>query len=111
MADFCRRWGANYKYMVVMDADSVMSGDCLQTLVRLMEKHPTAGILQSAFVKRVSAYVIGSKVEAKIDGLPLLLKIPDYSKTFQSVQAAGQNLRQASQDPASFDPDKLGSAL
>jgi membrane glycosyltransferase len=48
VADFCRRWGANYRYMVVMDADSVMSGDCLQTLVRLMEKHPTAGILQTA---------------------------------------------------------------
>ena len=48
VSDFCRRWGANYRYMVVMDADSVMSGDCLQTLVRLMEKHPTAGILQTA---------------------------------------------------------------
>jgi membrane glycosyltransferase len=48
VADFCRRWGRNYRYMVVMDADSVMSGDCLQTLVRLMEKHPTAGILQTA---------------------------------------------------------------
>ena len=48
VADFCRRWGSNYRYMVVMDADSVMSGDCLQTLVRLMEKHPTAGILQTA---------------------------------------------------------------
>jgi membrane glycosyltransferase len=48
VADFCRRWGRNYRYMVVMDADSVMSGDCLQTLVRLMEKHPDAGILQTA---------------------------------------------------------------
>ncbi|MET0381984.1 MAG: glucans biosynthesis glucosyltransferase MdoH [Burkholderiaceae bacterium] len=48
VADFCRRWGRNYRYMVVMDADSVMSGECLQTLVRLMEKHPTAGILQTA---------------------------------------------------------------
>jgi membrane glycosyltransferase len=48
VSDFCRRWGANYRYMVVMDADSVMSGDCLRTLVRLMEKHPTAGILQTA---------------------------------------------------------------
>ncbi len=27
--DFCRRWGGDYRYMVVMDADSVMSGDCL----------------------------------------------------------------------------------
>jgi membrane glycosyltransferase len=48
VSDFCRRWGRNYRYMVVMDADSVMSGDCLQTLVRLMEKHPNAGILQTA---------------------------------------------------------------
>lgn len=48
VADFCRRWGRNYRYMVVLDADSVMSGDALVTLVRLMETHPTAGILQTA---------------------------------------------------------------
>ncbi|MCE1690624.1 glycosyltransferase, partial [Enterobacter hormaechei] len=33
--DFCRRWGGEYKYMVVLDADSVMSGECLSSLVRL----------------------------------------------------------------------------
>ena len=27
VADFCRRWGKDYRYMVVLDADSVMSGD------------------------------------------------------------------------------------
>jgi membrane glycosyltransferase len=48
VADFCRRWGRNYRYMVVLDADSVMSGDCLATLVRLMEAHPDAGIIQTA---------------------------------------------------------------
>ncbi len=48
VADFCRRWGRHYRYMVVLDADSVMSGDCLTTLVRLMEAHPQAGILQTA---------------------------------------------------------------
>lgn len=47
VADFCRRWGRNYRYMVVLDADSVMSGDCLSTLLRLMEAHPKAGILQT----------------------------------------------------------------
>ncbi|AIY42496.1 Glucans biosynthesis glucosyltransferase H [Collimonas arenae] len=46
--DFCRRWGANYSYMIVLDADSVMSGTCLTTLVRLMEANPTAGIVQTA---------------------------------------------------------------
>lgn len=48
VADFCRRWGANYRYMVVLDADSIMSGDCLARLVRLMEANPGAGIIQTA---------------------------------------------------------------
>ena len=46
--DFCRRFGANYRYMLVMDADSVMSGRCLTRLVQLMEANPDAGIIQSA---------------------------------------------------------------
>jgi membrane glycosyltransferase len=46
--DFCRRWGNQYSYMVVLDADSVMSGDCLTNLVRLMEANPKAGIIQSS---------------------------------------------------------------
>ena len=48
VADFCRRWGKDYKYMVVLDADSVMSGDCLSNMVKLMEAHPKAGIIQTA---------------------------------------------------------------
>ncbi|MES2407859.1 MAG: glucans biosynthesis glucosyltransferase MdoH [Pseudomonadota bacterium] len=48
VADFCRRWGASYRYMVVLDADSVMSGACLTSLVRMMEANPGAGIIQSA---------------------------------------------------------------
>lgn len=48
VADFCRRWGAKYRYMVVFDADSVMSGETLVKMVRLMEKYPTTGILQTA---------------------------------------------------------------
>lgn len=46
--DFCRRWGANYRYMIVLDADSVMTGECLKRLVQLMEASPDAGIIQSA---------------------------------------------------------------
>ena len=48
VADFCRRWGRAYRYMVVLDADSVMSGEALLTLVRLMEAQPRAGIVQTA---------------------------------------------------------------
>ena len=48
VADFCRRWGRNYRYMIVFDADSIMTGPTLVRMVRLMEKHPTIGILQTA---------------------------------------------------------------
>ena len=48
VADFCRRWGRDYRYMVVLDADSVMTGECLVKLARLMEANPGAGIIQTA---------------------------------------------------------------
>jgi membrane glycosyltransferase len=47
IADFCRRWGGRYRYFVVLDADSVMSGDILVRLVRLMEANPHAGLIQT----------------------------------------------------------------
>lgn len=47
VADFCRRWGSQYRYMVVLDADSTMSGRTLVDMVRLMEENPRAGIVQS----------------------------------------------------------------
>jgi membrane glycosyltransferase len=48
VADFLRRWGKKYRYMVVLDADSVMTGRSLVELVALMEKNPSAGIIQTA---------------------------------------------------------------
>ncbi len=42
VADFCRRWGKDYRYMVVFDADSVMSGDCLTSMVKLIACSPWA---------------------------------------------------------------------
>jgi membrane glycosyltransferase len=48
IADFCRRWGSRYRYMIVLDADSVMSGTCLTSLVRIAEANPDAGIIQTA---------------------------------------------------------------
>ncbi|WP_366514974.1 glucans biosynthesis glucosyltransferase MdoH [Solimonas terrae] len=48
IADWCRRWGSKYQHMVILDADSVMSGECLKRLVQLMEANPNAGIIQTA---------------------------------------------------------------
>lgn len=47
VADFCRRWGKRYRYMIVLDADSIMSGATMVRLVRAMEANPEVGILQT----------------------------------------------------------------
>jgi membrane glycosyltransferase len=47
VADFCRRWGKRYRYMIVLDADSVMSGTTMVRLVRAMEANAEVGILQT----------------------------------------------------------------
>lgn len=45
--DFCERWGADYRYMIIFDADSVMSGPTLVEMVRRMEADAEIGILQA----------------------------------------------------------------
>src|SRR5690554_2547423 len=47
VGDFLRRWGRDYQYMVVLDADSLMGGDTLVRMVQLMQRHPRVGILQT----------------------------------------------------------------
>ncbi len=48
VGDFLRRWGRRYRYMVVLDADSVMSGDTLRRLVEIMDRHADVGMVQTA---------------------------------------------------------------
>ena len=48
--DFCERWGAEYELMLPLDADSLMSGEAIVRLVRIMQAHPRLGILQSLVV-------------------------------------------------------------
>lgn len=47
VADFLRRWGRRHRYVVVLDADSLLSGQTLCQMVRLMEREPRVGILQT----------------------------------------------------------------
>jgi membrane glycosyltransferase len=47
IADFLRRWGRRYRYMVVLDADSLLSANCITRLIHLMEARPEAGIIQT----------------------------------------------------------------
>ena len=47
LSDFCQRWGANYENMIVLDADSIMAGDCLLKMVRAMQANPRTGLIQT----------------------------------------------------------------
>jgi membrane glycosyltransferase len=46
LEDFCVRWGSQYTYMVVLDADSLMDGATIQSMVDRMDVKRHLGILQ-----------------------------------------------------------------
>jgi membrane glycosyltransferase len=48
--DFCERWGRDFELMLPLDADSLMSGESIVRLVRMMQAYPRIGILQSLVV-------------------------------------------------------------
>jgi membrane glycosyltransferase len=48
--DFCERWGADYDFAVVLDADSFMTADAALRLVRIMQADTNLGILQGLVV-------------------------------------------------------------
>ncbi|WP_291872038.1 glucans biosynthesis glucosyltransferase MdoH [Caulobacter sp.] len=47
IAEWVRRWGGAYDHMVVLDADSLMTGDTLVRLAGAMEAEPDLGLLQT----------------------------------------------------------------
>jgi membrane glycosyltransferase len=47
IADWCRRWGPAYEYMIVLDADSLMTGESLSKLAHIMDRSPDVGLVQT----------------------------------------------------------------
>ena len=45
--DWIERFGAGYPHFVILDADSLMTAECLLRLAAAMEAHPQAGLIQS----------------------------------------------------------------
>jgi len=45
--DFCLRWGAQHDFAIVLDADSLMTAPAMLRLVRIMQRRPRLGILQT----------------------------------------------------------------
>jgi membrane glycosyltransferase len=50
LRDFCETYGRDYDLMLPLDADSLMSGEAIVRLVRMMQAYPKIGILQSLVV-------------------------------------------------------------
>lgn len=47
IAEWVRRFGGGYDYMLVLDADSVMGGQTIARLASDMERHPHLGLIQT----------------------------------------------------------------
>jgi len=79
VADFLRRWGQAYRYMVVLDADSIMTGESIVKLVAMMERNPTVGILQTAprIINGVTLYSRIQQFASRLYG-PLFLAGLNY---------------------------------
>lgn len=54
LEEFARRCRGQYQHMIVLDADSVMSGRSMLRLVRAMQANPELGLLQTLVVGRPS---------------------------------------------------------
>jgi membrane glycosyltransferase len=68
--DFVTRWGGAYDHMLVLDADSLMTGDCILRLAAAMEADPDAGIIQSLplIINRNTLFARLQQFAAKIYG-------------------------------------------
>lgn len=78
LADFCRRWGGNYTYMVVLDADSLMTGEAIVRLAQLMERHRQVGIIQG--------------VPLLVNGETVLARLQQFSsRLYGTISSAGLN--------------------
>lgn len=47
IADWVKRHGGGYDYMMILDADSLMSGAAILRLAAAMDRHPGVGLLQT----------------------------------------------------------------
>ncbi|MCK0197685.1 glucans biosynthesis glucosyltransferase MdoH [Ancylobacter sp. 6x-1] len=47
IADWVTRFGGAYEMMLVLDADSLMTGDCIVRIAAAMEAHPRVGLIQT----------------------------------------------------------------
>ena len=62
IAEWVGRFGGGYDHMVVLDADSLMTGETLTRLVAAMERHPEVGLIQT-FPVMVNATTLFARLQ------------------------------------------------
>ncbi|MGE3303331.1 MAG: glucans biosynthesis glucosyltransferase MdoH [Hyphomonadaceae bacterium] len=70
IAEWVVRFGGAYAHMVILDADSLMTGDVLTRLAAAMERHPGVGLIQTApqLVNRISLFARREQFAARLYG-------------------------------------------
>ena len=63
IAEWLQRFGGHYQHMIVLDADSLMTGDTLVRLVAAMERNPGVGLIQNACPHRGASLFFGRNEE------------------------------------------------
>lgn len=79
--DFVKRWGGHYDYMIVLDADSLMSPTTLLTLVERMQADPQLGILQTVptLIGQLSLFARMQQFASRVYGMPIARGLAAWS--------------------------------
>ena len=93
MRDFLNTWGRRYRYFIVFDADSVMRGETMVDLVKLMEAHPQVGLIQT-----VPALVNAESLFGRIQQFANRLYAPDLHRGTELLGAGFRKLLGAQRD-------------
>ncbi|MDR1828884.1 MAG: glucans biosynthesis glucosyltransferase MdoH [Methylobacteriaceae bacterium] len=82
ISEFVRRWGGHYDFMLVLDADSIMTGQCITRMAAAMEADPDAGIIQSLplIINRYTLFARLQQFAARVYGPVIAAGVASWSE-------------------------------
>ncbi|MEI7950697.1 MAG: glucans biosynthesis glucosyltransferase MdoH [Gammaproteobacteria bacterium] len=86
IADWVMRWGGGYEAMLVLDADSIMSGATMIEMTRRLEAEPALGLLQT-----LPNIVLGTTLYARLQQFANRLYGPVFANGLAAWHGNGSN--------------------